>query len=164
MLKDLSMARVAAGMGLIKRSQMALDEQGNVVYFDPQTMTLDEDGVVHPKEPMTKEVPLEAPTPPPEPVVTPPDELPAEQPEIDQETGSGLPVMIPVESSNVSKFGYDDTNQILYVAFKDKANGPDRMYAYYDVEPDVYTTFMESDSKGQFVWKYLRNRYEYARI
>jgi|GEM_PF-306863 hypothetical protein len=164
MLGDLSISKIAAGLGFIKNSQMALDENGNVVYFDPETMTMDEDGVVKQKDRMTKEVPLEAPTMPPEPVVTPPDELPVEQPEVDQDTGTGLPVMIPVESSNVSQFGYDDKQQILYVGFLDKAGGADRLYAYYDVEPDVYTTFMESDSKGTFVWKYLRNRYEYARL
>jgi hypothetical protein len=72
--------------------------------------------------------------------------------------------MIPVESSNVSAFGYDDDKQILYVNFRGKNNEADRLYSYYDVEPDVYTAFMESDSKGQFVWQYLRNRYNYARL
>lgn len=166
MLKDPSIYRIAQSMGFIKVSQMALDEQGNVVYFDPNTMIMDEDGVVHMKEeqPITKEVPLEVVEQPVAPVVTPPDELPPEQEEIDQETGQGLPTMIPVESSNVSSFGYDDKNGILYVSFHDQGGGNDRMYAYYDVEPDVYSEFMTSDSKGQFVWKYLRNRYEYARL
>jgi GNAT superfamily N-acetyltransferase len=160
-LSDLSIAKVAANMGFIKDSQMVTDENGQVVYFDPNTMELNEDGNAVPKgtgaEQGQQEIQPEAPR-------TPPDEVPDIQPEVDTETEAGLPVMIPVESSNVSSFGYDDDKQILYVSFLSKNNGADRLYSYYDVEPDVYTAFMESSSKGDFVWKYLRNRYNYARL
>lgn len=160
-LTDLSFAKVAAGMGMIKQGQMVTDENGQLVYFDPATMELNEEGNAVPKGTTMEQVKQE---PPPEPPRTPTEELPPEQPDVDTETESGLPIMIPVESSNVSKFGYDDDKQILYVGFLDKGGGADRLYAYYDVEPDVYTAFMESASKGDFVWKYLRNRYEYARL
>jgi hypothetical protein len=148
-------------MGFIKDSQMVTDENGQVVYFDPNTMELNEDGNAVPKgtgaEQGQQEIQPEAPR-------TPPDEVPEIQPEVEPETGTGLPTMIPVESSNVSAFGYDDDKQILYVNFRGKNNEADRLYSYYDVEPDVYTAFMESDSKGQFVWQNLRNRYNYARL
>ncbi len=160
-ITDLSLAKVAANMGMIKQGQMVTDENGQVIYFDPNTMELNEDGNAVPKgtgaEQGQQEIQPEAPR-------TPPDEVPEIQPEVDTETEAGLPVMIPVESSNVSAFGYDDDKQILYVNFRGKNNEADRLYSYYDVEPDVYTAFMESDSKGQFVWQYLRNRYNYARL
>lgn len=153
-LMDISVAKIAANLGLIKEAQMAVDEDGNVVYYDPATMDIGEDGVVVQKG--QGEQPVEPPA-------TPPDEIPEEQPNVEPETEAGLPVMIPVESSNVSAFGYDEDKNILYVKFLGK-DGSDRLYSYYDVEPDVYSAFMESDSKGQFVWKYLRNRYNYARL
>lgn len=160
-ITDLSLAKIAGDLGMIKNSQMVTDPEGNVIYFDPNTMELNEDGNAVPKGTGAEQGQQEI---KPEPPRTPPDEVPEVQPQVEPETGTGLPVMIPVESSNVSSFGYDDDKQILYVNFRDKAGGADRLYSYYDVETDVYTAFMESDSKGQFVWQYLRNRYNYARL
>jgi len=73
-------------------------------------------------------------------------------------------VMIPVESSNVQSFGYDDENRILYVRFLAKSTSPSTLYAYYDVEPETYDQFFMAPSKGKFVWQFLRDRYEYARL
>ncbi len=159
-ISDLSLAKVAGGMGMIKQGQMVTDPEGNVVYFDPATMEFDEDGNAVPKGTAVEQGQQE---PKPEPPATPPDEIPEVQPEVEPEAETGMPVMIPVESSNVASFGYDDAKQILYVKFHGK-DGNDRLYSYYDVEPDVYTAFMESDSKGSFVWQFLRNRYNYARL
>ena len=72
--------------------------------------------------------------------------------------------MIPVESSNVESFGYDDANQVLYVRFMAKGNSPSTLYWYSGVEPDIYQAFFNAPSKGQFVWRYLRNRYEYGKM
>lgn len=70
-----------------------------------------------------------------------------------------LPIMYQVTSSNVEEFGYDENERIFYVKF---LNGS--LYRYLDVEPDLLDLFFAAPSKGQFVWQYLRNRYEYSRI
>lgn len=75
-----------------------------------------------------------------------------------------LPVMIPVDSSNVQEFGYDIDNRYLYVRFLAKATYPSTLYVYYDVEPEIYEQFLMAPSKGKFIWSHLRDRYEYARL
>lgn len=75
---------------------------------------------------------------------------------------------IPVESSNVQDFGYDEDEGNLYVRFKPKSTAkstsPGSCYVYYGVEPEIYQQFLMSPSKGKFVWQYLRDRYEYERL
>ena len=76
-------------------------------------------------------------------------------------------IWVPVESSNVESFAYDMQNQFLYVRFLpsgsgDFANGS--MYVYYSVEAEIYQQFLQAPSKGQFVWRFLRDRYDYARL
>ena len=76
-------------------------------------------------------------------------------------------IWVPVESSNVKAFAYDMQNQFLYVRFLpsgsgDFANGS--MYVYYSVEAEIYQQFLQAPSKGQFVWRFLRDRYDYARL
>lgn len=52
----------------------------------------------------------------------------------------------PVKSSNVDSVGYDETNQILEIAFKSGA-----IYQYPGVEPQVYADLMGAESVGKFV-------------
>lgn len=73
------------------------------------------------------------------------------------------PIMIPVESSNVSGFGYDEDENSLFVEFLRRNSGP-VTYKYYNVELDVYMEFLAAPSKGQFVWQYLRDRYYYETV
>jgi hypothetical protein len=73
-------------------------------------------------------------------------------------------VYYPVESSNVQEIAYDHEAMDLYVRFLPKANSNGSLYVYHGVEPDVFSSMMDSSSAGQFVWQYLRNRYEYARV
>lgn len=70
---------------------------------------------------------------------------------------------VPVDSSNVESFGYDDENMVLWVRFLARGNNPSSLYWYSGVEPDIYQAFFESPSKGRFVWSHLRGRYEYGR-
>jgi hypothetical protein len=70
----------------------------------------------------------------------------------------------PVESSNVHSYGYDEDEMLLYVRFLSGA-----LYRYYEVLPEVWEAFQMADSKGQFVWRMLRNwgnddTYEYERL
>lgn len=71
---------------------------------------------------------------------------------------------IPVGSSNVQDFGYDEDEENLYVRFLPKANSSGSCYVYYGVEPEIYQQFLMAPSKGKFVWSHLRGRYEYAKI
>jgi len=81
-----------------------------------------------------------------------------------EETPMEIPLMIPVQSSNVSSFGYDEDNQVLYVEFFGKGGRAPAMYRYYSVEPEIYDQFFAAPSKGKFVWSHLRDRYDYERM
>jgi hypothetical protein len=75
-----------------------------------------------------------------------------------------VPLMIPVESSNVQSFGYDEANRMLYVEFLGKGGRAPALYRYLDIEPEIYDQFFAAPSKGKFVWSHLRDRYDYERI
>jgi hypothetical protein len=68
-------------------------------------------------------------------------------------------VMYDVVSSNVSAFGYDADEMVLYVSFH---NGS--VYWYAGIDSSLYDSFMMAESKGKFVWAYLRGKYEYGRV
>lgn len=72
-------------------------------------------------------------------------------------------VFIPVYSSNVQEFGYDEENMVLWVRFLAKGNSPSSLYWYSDVPPDEYEAFFNAPSKGKFIWSNLRGRYTYGR-
>jgi hypothetical protein len=67
--------------------------------------------------------------------------------------------MYPVNSSHVNAFGYDAGEMVLYVSFN---NGT--TYWYSGVDSSVYDSFMMADSKGKFIWQYLRGQYEYGQL
>ena len=64
--------------------------------------------------------------------------------------------MISVVSSNVIAVGYKDNK--LYVDF---ASG---RYEYDNVPKEIYDNFLTAESKGKYMWKYVRGKYEYRRI
>jgi hypothetical protein len=72
---------------------------------------------------------------------------------------ANLPILYSVESSNVTEIGYQEEDRTFYVRFHNGA-----LYAYYEVEPDVFDLMMSANSKGSFVWQYLRDRYNYSRV
>lgn len=67
--------------------------------------------------------------------------------------------MIPVESSNVAAYGYNESAKVMFVSFH---NGG--VYQYDEVQPDVWARAQAAPSKGKFVWRELRDRYPYRRI
>ncbi len=73
-------------------------------------------------------------------------------------------IWIPVESSNVQSFAYDERNRIFYVRFLEKTNYPSTVYRYFEVESEIYNQFFMAPSKGRAVWQLLRDRYDYERI
>ena len=59
--------------------------------------------------------------------------------------------MQPISSSCVSAAGYDEYNQILIIDFIKTG-----VYTYFNVKPDMYKAFMDSESKGAFVNKVFK--------
>jgi len=66
---------------------------------------------------------------------------------------------IPVVSSNIASIGYDPETFILEVEFHSGG-----IYQYFDVPQQVYIDFVNAESKGRFLWQYIRDVYEYTRV
>lgn len=62
------------------------------------------------------------------------------------------------ESSNITRFGYDEANQVLYVEFN---NGS--IYQYFDVTQSVFEQMKTAPSKGRFLAQNIKGTYRYAR-
>ena len=67
--------------------------------------------------------------------------------------------MVPVESSNIDSIGYDKTEELLYVRFK---NGS--LYNYERVPEETFNELMAADSKGSFLARYIKGIYAYNRV
>lgn len=67
--------------------------------------------------------------------------------------------MIPVRSSNVAAIGYDDETATLVIQFLDES-----VYYYYDVPEDTFHQFVLAPSKGKFVWREIRDVFDYERV
>lgn len=63
---------------------------------------------------------------------------------------------IQVVSSNVVAVGYE--NNDLYVDFKSGS------YVYKDVPREIYDALLVAESKGKFMWAYIKDRYDYVRL
>jgi KTSC domain len=63
------------------------------------------------------------------------------------------------ESSNISRIGYDDGNQVLYVEFKSGGT-----YQYFDVAEQMFADMKSASSKGQFLAQNIKGAYRYARV
>ena len=67
-----------------------------------------------------------------------------------------------VFSSNLVAMGYDENNKVLRVIFKGNSS-----YLYFDVEPDVYNTLMQSESKGRALNESVikqKEKYKYIKL
>ena len=64
----------------------------------------------------------------------------------------------PVASSAISSVGYDPESETLEVEFTSGA-----VYEYYDVPRKVFRSLMSAPSKGQFLAKRIKDRYEFAK-
>lgn len=67
--------------------------------------------------------------------------------------------MIPVNSSNLEAVEYDFLHHRLLVLFHEG-----RLYEYLGVPHDVYRGLMAAQSKGHYLYEYIRNRYSYRRL
>jgi len=63
------------------------------------------------------------------------------------------------ESSNISRFKYDETNSVLAIEFKDGSQ-----YQYFDVSSTVFEQMQSAASKGQFLAQSIKGKYRYARV
>jgi len=62
-------------------------------------------------------------------------------------------------SSNVKAFGYDKKEEVLQIKFKGGG-----VYNYYEFPYSEYIRFKRAKSKGKFVWKNIRDYYDYERV
>lgn len=63
-----------------------------------------------------------------------------------------------VKSSNIAAVRYDLTQHQLHVRFTNRSE-----YCYCDVPPEVFTSFLEADSKGQYFAKAIKGVYGFLR-
>nr|WP_207626297.1 KTSC domain-containing protein [Mycolicibacterium wolinskyi] len=64
--------------------------------------------------------------------------------------------MEPVDSSNVSRIGYDAATEDLYVEF---SSG--RIYVYSRVPQASYEELLAADSKGSYMNREIKPNYDY---
>lgn len=62
------------------------------------------------------------------------------------------------DSSNIARYRYDTTGQVLQVEFKSGGT-----YNYYDVPQVVFEQMNAAPSKGQFLAQNVKGVYRYAR-
>ena len=63
------------------------------------------------------------------------------------------------ESSNISRFKYDEANCVLTVEFKDGSQ-----YDYFDVMQSIFDQMQSASSKGQYLAQNIKGKYRYARV
>ena len=64
-----------------------------------------------------------------------------------------------MSSTAIRRFSYDDVSQTLFVTFIDGD-----LYAYLDVEPQIYADMQRARSKGRFFAYRVRNRYRHRKM
>jgi hypothetical protein len=77
--------------------------------------------------------------------------------------------LVRTKSSNVWAYGVNVKNQKkgigdVLVQFKGTHGGPADIYMYYDVPIRLYRKLVTAPSKGHFIWKYLRNNFQYSKL
>ena len=65
-----------------------------------------------------------------------------------------------VDSSNLASIGYDPSNKILEVEFRDSGS----VYQYYDVPQDIYDKLENASSIGKFFYKEIRGKFRDKKI
>ena len=64
-----------------------------------------------------------------------------------------------VSSSNISSIGYHAETQTLEIEFLNGA-----IYQYFDVPKHVFEELMRAPSHGQYLAKYIKGYYRFARV
>jgi hypothetical protein len=63
------------------------------------------------------------------------------------------------DSTAISDFAYDEEARELLIRYRGG-----RAYIYYEVSPDDYLAFRDAESKGKFVNKVIKRKYEYRPV
>lgn len=63
------------------------------------------------------------------------------------------------DSSNIARFRYDDSTNVLTVEFKNGGR-----YDYYDVPVSIFDGMKAATSKGQYLAQNIKGRFRYARV
>lgn len=63
------------------------------------------------------------------------------------------------DSSNISRFGYEESSRVLRVEFK---NGS--LYDYFDIPVTTFDNMKNAGSKGQYLAQNIKGVYRYARV
>lgn len=71
-----------------------------------------------------------------------------------------MPEMHSVESSSIEAIGYDEESMELHVRFL----GSGATYVYQNVPREAFDGLMMADSKGTYLSREVRNRYEFHRL
>lgn len=63
------------------------------------------------------------------------------------------------ESSNIERFGYEESDNTLCVEFKKGG-----AYQYFDIPEHIFEAMKSAPSKGQFLAQQIKGIYRYARM
>jgi hypothetical protein len=67
--------------------------------------------------------------------------------------------MMSVNSDNISKIGYDETNNSLHIQYDDNS-----LYAYFNIELEMFTNLLFSASKANFFKENIMNKFHCSKI
>jgi hypothetical protein len=70
-----------------------------------------------------------------------------------------MPEMYAVESAAIEAAGYDAEARELYLRFRESHE----TYVYWPVPPEVYGEFLVAESKGTYLNREIKPRFEYRR-
>lgn len=62
-------------------------------------------------------------------------------------------------SSNINGFRYDKSTDTLRIDFMDGSS-----YEYYNVPPQTHRAFQAAASKGEFLVRHIKGRFNYERV
>ena len=71
-----------------------------------------------------------------------------------------MPEMHYVDSTNVEAIGYDSDTMELHVRFLKSGE----TYVYYNVEEWVFNELMQADSKGKYLNRNIKGRYDFSKL
>lgn len=65
----------------------------------------------------------------------------------------------PVESSTLASVGYDESSDLLQLAFRSRA-----VYRYFAVPTAVHESLLVATSKGRYFNQAIRDQYRFVRV
>ena len=71
-----------------------------------------------------------------------------------------MPEMQFVVSSNIEAIGYDPQTRELHVRFLKSG----ATYVYYEVDAWVFEELMRADSKGSYLNRMIKRKYQYGKL